>query len=70
MIKESLNVGACRAHLAKTDAVNAVAPWPQFRETMYALTSVPKRDDLIPEEEAHRWLERLGLPVPDKTCGR
>lgn len=70
MSKEGMNCGAARAHLAKTDAVKAVAPWLEFREAMYALTGLPPRDDLVPEEHAHRWLERLGVPVPDKTCGR
>ena len=70
MSKEGLNCGAARTHLAQTDAVNAVALWPQFRSAMYELTKIPPRDDLVPEEHAHRWLEALGLPVPDKTCGR
>ena len=70
MSKEGRNCGAARKHLAQTDAVNAAAEWPQFCEAMYALTQVKPRTDLIPEEAAHRWLERLGLLVPDPTCGR
>jgi hypothetical protein len=44
--------------------------WAAFRERMYRLVNRYPRNDVIPEEAAHVWLEALGLDVPDPSCGR
>lgn len=47
-----------------------VVGWEKFRERMYRLANRYPRTDVIPEEAAHVWLEAMGKPVPDETCGR
>jgi hypothetical protein len=37
---------------------------------MYRLANRYPRHDVTPEEAAHVWLEALGRPVPDPSCGR
>jgi hypothetical protein len=46
------------------------AGWRAFSEAMYRLANRYPRHDVTPEEAAHVWLEALGRPVPDPSCGR
>lgn len=54
----------------QTGKVAKQVGWPAFRLAMYALANRFPREDVIPEEAAHVWLEALGMDVPDPSCGR
>jgi len=54
----------------QTGAAAKAVGWRVFSEGMYRMANRFPRHDVTPEEAAHVWLEALGKPVPDPTCGR